>query len=385
MKKLLLFFIAFFILLSGCAPKRAPKKIAYKKLSSYKIKKIIQELSPLSQGLHTWMELKPSLEATLNYLSKRRGEYSLPGLNISNEQLKNSIKALLKILPLLDRDPYLLEKKFKWFEIEPPTFFTGYFEMDVSASFKKEGEYKYPIYGVPKDLKKVNLGKFHPRWRGQTLIYRIEGDRIEPYYSRKEIEKYHAIKDKARVIAWAKSPVDVFFLQIQGSGRLILSNGTVKYIGYAGKNGRQYISLGKYLIKQGYITKEQATLDGIINYLNNHPQLVPDILYVNPSYVFFRILQDGPIGAMGIKLKPFISLATDPKLIPLGTIGVYEVDLPIEKDCKVRGLFMAQDVGGAIKNNHVDLFVGYGKMARKIAGSLSSRGHIYLLLKRDKK
>ncbi len=112
---------------------------------------------------------------------------------------------------------------------------------------------------------------------------------------------------------------------------MILPDGTFKYIGYAGKNGRQYVSIGKYMIEKGLIAPGQATLDGIAHYLNAHPELLPDILYINPSYVFFRFLKDGPIGAAGIKLTGFASMATDPHVIPLGAIGIYDVVLPIGK------------------------------------------------------
>jgi membrane-bound lytic murein transglycosylase A len=385
MKRLLIVLVGITLILS-CVPKAPKEEKKYKKLCDFQIRKIIDDLTPQKQGISSWTILEKSLKNTLNYLSKRKkNEIILPGLKVTTSRLEESISALLEILPDLDRDPYLLEKKFDWFELKPSTFFTGYFEMDIEASLTKNGKYNYPIYGVPKDLKRTNLGRFHPRWKGQVLVYRIEGDKIEPYYTREEIEKYKAITDKAPVLAWAKNPVDVFFLQIQGSGRLILPDGTYKYIGYAGKNGRQYVSLGKYMIEKGYLTRKQANIEGIIDYLNSHPELLPDILYVNPSYVFFRMLEDGPYGAIGVKLMPMVSLATDPALIPLGGLGIYDVKIPVGKkrQRRVKGIFISQDVGGAISGNHVDLFCGFGKDARYIAGNLSQYGKIYLLLKKN--
>ena len=385
MKKVCVILIFCFLSLWGCHPKIPEKKISYKKVSELEKRKIVRALDLRKQGLTSWESLQYPLKQTLKYLRKRKSnKIYLSDIVISKEKLIQSVEHLLDVLPLLDKDPSVLVRDFDFYELTPKTFFTGYFEMDVEASFEKNEVYKYPIYGVPCDLKKADLGKFHPRWKGQTLIYRLEKDSIAPYYTREEIDRHGAILNKAQVIAWAKSPVDVFFLQIQGSGRLILPDGTYKYIGYAGKNGRQYVSLGKYMIDNGLIEPENATLDGIINYLNSHPELLPDILFVNPSYVFFRLLKNGPVGAIGVKLTPRASLATDPKIIPLGAVGIYEVALPDrDKQKPVKGIFMAQDVGGAITNNHVDLFFGFGENARKIAGSMSQYGKIYLLIKKD--
>ncbi len=381
-----LFCIVLFLV--ACGPRVSKEKPRYKKLCKFQVNRALQELDPKRQGFLSWTSLEEPLKNTLDYLERiPNREFFLPGLEITTSRLKQTLLTLIKILPKLDNNPYLLEKYFDWYELEPQTFFTGYFEMDIEASLKKGGKYIYPIYGVPQDLKKADLGRFHPRWKGQVLIYRIQKDHIEPYFSRKEIDSYGAIQGKAKVIAWAKDLVDIFFLQIQGSGRLILPDGTFKYIAYAGRNGRQYISLGKYMIKKGYITKKQASLDGIIGYLKSHPGLLPDILYVNPSYVFFRLSDHGPCGAIGVKLTPMASFATDKNLIPLGTIGVYDVDIPVKKgnQVKVKGLFMAQDVGGAILDNHVDLFCGSGPDARYVAGNLSNYGKVYLLLIKENK
>ncbi|GAB6886624.1 murein transglycosylase A [Desulfothermus okinawensis JCM 13304] len=384
MLKLRLFLIFLLLFFWSCHPKISEREISYKKVPGFRVNKIIRGLKANKQGLPTWEDLREPLENTLKFLHRKKfNELFLPGLTITKEKLIESIQHLIRILPDLDKDPYILKKDFDFYQLTPNTFFTGYFGMDVEASLTKDNVYKYPIYGVPRDLKRADLGKFHPRWKGEILIYRLEKDSIAPYYTREEIEKNGAINKKAKVLAWAKNPVDLFFLQIQGSGRLILPDGTFKYIGYAGKNGRQYVSIGKYMIEKGLIAPGQATLDGIAHYLNAHPELLPDILYINPSYVFFRFLKDGPIGAAGIKLTGFASMATDPHVIPLGAIGIYDVVLPIgKKGSRVVGAFMSQDVGGAITNNHVDLFLGWGENARKIAGSLSTYGKIYLLLKK---
>lgn len=368
----------------SCAPLKPKEKLTYEKIDKKEIAKIIKDTDISIQGLNSWKELEEPLVNTSRYLYGK-GDKDICILMgcISASQLKETIDAFIELLSNLDKDKNIIVNKFEFYKISPKTFFTGYFEMDIEASYIRDDKYKYPIYGVPNDLKKVDLGNFHPRWKGQTLIYRIEEDEIKPYFSRKEIDGEDKIKDKAPILAWAKSLVDIYFLQIQGSGRLIFPDGSFKYIGYAGKNGRQYVSLGKYLINRGYITPDQGNLDGIINYLNSNPDKLPDILFVNPSYVFFRFLDTGPVGAIGVKLTPLITLAVDPEVIPLGSIGIYEVRLP-GMDKEIKGFFIAQDVGGAIDNNHVDLFCGFGENARYIAGNLSQYGNIYLILKKQK-
>ncbi len=374
-----------FALGQGCHP--PPKRIGFYPLTPSKARAVVKKLDISLQGISSWEALNSTLSSTLKYLQGiREKKLILINLSVSVDRLKRTLKEMLGLLPRLNKNPALLADKFIWYQLLPTCLFTGYFEMDIPASLSPSDVYKYPIYGVPSDLKKVYLGKFHPRWRGQYLIYRIEGDHICPYYSRKQIDGDGAIRTLAPIIAWAKDPVDIFFLQIQGSGRLILPDGSYRYIGYAGKNGRQYVSIGKYLIKKGYISKKDATLDGIMTYLKKHPELVPKVLYKNPSYVFFRLLKDGPYGAMGVKLTPLVSLATDRRVIPLGSLLIFNVNIPTEAHTSrnITGFGISQDVGGAIVGSHVDLFCGQGKDARFMAGHLSNYGRIYLILAKEK-
>ncbi len=385
-KFLIFLTVVCFIFFQGCVP-HPPKRQGFFLLTSSQASKVLSRLDIGLQGIEDWGQLNATLSSTLRYLNRypKRG-FWVENLYISTSRLKKTVEEMLKILPQLDGDPSLLVKRFNWYELVPETLFTGYFEMDIQASLSRDRVYKYPIYGLPSDLKRAYLGAFHPRWKGQYLIYRIEGDHIRPYYSRREIDGEGAILHKAPIIAWAKDPVDVFFLQIQGSGRLILPDGTYKYIGYAGKNGRQYISIGRYLLKKGYISRGNATLDGIMAFLKKHPKLVPQVLYRNPSYVFFRLLKDGPYGAMGVKLTPLLSLATDPRVLPLGSLLVFNVEVPVRggRGYPLTGFGISQDVGGAITGNHVDLFFGQGEDARFMAGHMSNYGKIYLILAKEK-
>ncbi len=356
-------------------------------MSSSRAMSVVGKIDISLQGLSSWQGLNSTLSATLDYLQGlKKKRITFANLSVSVDRLKRTVKEMVRLLPRLDNNPFILAERFDWYELLPRCLFTGYFEMDIPASLSPDSIYRYPIYGVPSDLKRVYLGKFHPRWKGQYLIYRIEGDHICPYYSRKEIDERGAIRSLAPVIAWAKDPVDIFFLQIQGSGRLILPDGSYRYIGYAGKNGRQYVSIGRYLIKKGYLSRKDATLEGIMAYLKEHKSLVPEVLYKNPSYVFFRLLKDGPYGAMGVKLTPLISLATDRHFIPLGSLVIFNINIPTEAHTSrnITGFGISQDVGGAIVGAHVDLFCGQGRDARFLAGHLANYGKIYLVLAKEK-
>jgi membrane-bound lytic murein transglycosylase A len=235
-------------------------------------------------------------------------------------------------------------------------------------------------------MQKVDLGRFHPRWEGQTLIYRLEEGEVVPYYERSQIDGKEVLEGKNLEIAWAKDPVDVFFLQIQGSGRLVLPNGERRHIVYAGKNGRQYVSLGRVLVERGLLSAEEVSMQSIRDCLSRHPYLMQELLFTNPSYVFFRLAPDGPYGAMGKTLTPKFSLATDPELLPLGSALVYNVALPSkdsENGLPLTALGSAQDVGGAIKNHHLDIFFGCGQRASFLAGHMQEKGRVFLLLLRE--
>jgi len=227
----------------------------------------------------------------------------------------------------------------------------------------------------------VDLGRFHPRWQGQRLMYRLQANQVVPYHTRAEIDGQQALQGKAEVLAWLKDPVEAFFLHIQGSGQLELEDGRTRYIGYAGKNGHEYVSLGRVLVDRGYLRYEDLSMQSIQTFLDHNPELMPEILFTNPSYVFFQLREDGPYGALGRKLTPMVSLATDPSVIPLGALVAMEVDLPgdTSKDTLV-GLGLAQDVGGAVKGHHVDLYCGSGPGAGHLAGRLKTRGRLCIMV-----
>ena len=343
-------------------------------------------LSTRLQGLDSWTALRPGLEDNLNYILRRPQDavcVNRPGLVLTWGQLASSVSELIALLPQLDRDPRLVAELFEWFRIAPGTLLTGYYEPWLEASLTPTNRYQYPLYDVPGDLKTISLGKFHYRWKGQTLVYKMGEDGIEPYYDREAIDGENALAGKGNEIAWAKDPVDVFFLQIQGSGRLALSDGSVKHILYGGKNGHKYVSLGKLLINRGYIPKEEMSMQSIRAFLNDNPDTARELMFENPSYVFFNLADDGPYGSISSILTPRVSAAVDRTVIPLGSVLALKttlMDYETGKGDQFLSLVLAQDTGGAIKGTRMDLFCGSGDEAETLAGHLQEQSEVFMLV-----
>lgn len=240
--------------------------------------------------------------------------------------------------------------------------FTGYFETELKGSRTKQGQYQYPLYRLPDDIKK---GK--------------------EYFTRAEIEN-GALAGRGLEIAWTDDPVRLFFLHIQGSGRLIMEDGSVMRVGYSGQNQNEYIAVGKIMIERGYIAKENMSAEAIKEWLYNNPDKMHEVMNTNPSYVFFREIEggDGPIGAQGVALTPLRSIAVDKKFLPYGAPVWVNVDITQPEgglEQNFRRLLIAQDTGGAIKGPvRGDLFFGYGSEAERMAGHQNSRGFYYILL-----
>lgn len=260
-------------------------------------------------------------------------------------------------------------------------FVTGYYEPEIAASSQAKDGYA-PIYKVPSDLVETNLEDFFPEMKGKHFKGRVKKGHLVPYYTRAEINK-GVLDNRHLEIAWAVDPVALFFLQIQGSGRLNLEDGRVIRIGYANQNGREYTAIGRLLVDKGVIEKGHATMAGIVEWLHNHPDQAPSIMESNKSYVFFRELKEtGPLGALSVPVTSQISLAVDPSYTPLGAPVFLMLDSKHGGNAAfANGLWIAQDKGGAIKGaNRFDSYWGYGDKAEHIAGGLASHGSAWLLL-----
>jgi membrane-bound lytic murein transglycosylase A len=253
---------------------------------------------------------------------------------------------------------------------------TGYYEPEIAGSRHKRSGYDVPVYAKPDDIIEVDLGQFSADLKGKKIRGRVAGKTFIPYFDRKEIDE-GALNGRGLEIAWAADPVELFFLQIQGSGRLRGPDGQVMRIGFAGQNGREYVGIGALMRDRGLLQPGKASMQGIMEYLRTHSEEGKAIMWENKSYVFFQELKGaGPNGSLGLPVTGQVSAAVDPKFVPLGAPVFLSMDR-----AEANGLWIAQDTGGAIKGpNRVDTFWGAGDDARAIAGGMNSRGTAWLLL-----
>jgi membrane-bound lytic murein transglycosylase A len=227
----------------------------------------------------------------------------------------------------------------------------------------------------------VDLGRFRPAWHGERIAGRVVSGNLVPYPSRAEIERGALDADRLALF-WVDDPVDAFFLQVQGSGRVALPNGTQIRLGYDGQNGQPYVAIGKKLVERGALTVDQVSLQSIRAWIKAHPDQADTLMDENPSYVFFRELAgDGPLGSEGVVLTAGRSLAVDRNFIPLGAPVYLATD---DSTSPLQRLMVAQDTGGAI-NGPVrgDVFWGFGADAETRAGNMRAQGKYYLLLPKD--
>lgn len=243
--------------------------------------------------------------------------------------------------------------------------FTGYYEPELVGSLRPSAEFPIPLYGRPEDIKVVD-------------------GRAQPYFTRAEIDG-GALAKRGLELLWLADPVDAFFLQVQGSGRIRLTDGRIVRVGYAGDNGHPYTAIGRILVERGEMTKDTASLQTIRDWLRNHPADAGPLMHRNARFIFFReVAGDGPIGSQNVVLTPGRSLAVDPAHIPLGALLWLDTSYPAgtpEAGQPLRRLMVAQDTGSAIKGVvRGDLFWGSGEAAARYAGPMKQPGRLFLLL-----
>ncbi len=258
---------------------------------------------------------------------------------------------------------------------------TGYYEPRLAGSRVKTARFRYPLYAVPDDLLSIDLGEVYPQLKDLRLRGRLQGKRVVPYFNRGEIDEGKAAL-QGRELFWVDNAIDLFFLQIQGSGRIELPDGSLVKVGYAEQNGFPYISIGKKLIEAGELKPEQASMQGIKDWAVQHPDRLDALLAQNPSYVFFRELPNqltAPLGALGVPLTDAYSIAVDARTIPLGAPVFLATTYPNTVD-PLNRLMLAQDTGGAIKGAvRADFFWGFGEQAGVQAGRMKQRGQMWVL------
>ncbi len=262
---------------------------------------------------------------------------------------------------------------------------TGYFEPELKGSWTRKGSYQTPIYARPADLIEANLSRFRSQWRGYRLSGRLAAGHFVPYATRAEIES-GALNGRGLELLWVNDWLDAFFLHIQGSGRVVMEDGRVVRLGFAGRNGHVYKSIGRELIARGAIAKNDVSMQTIRAWIMAHPAEGGLVMKRNPSFIFFRILDGGvgPVGAQGVVLTPGRSFAVDPRFVPFSLPIWLDTTDPLDPGKPLRRLVVAQDGGAAIKGPvRGDLFWGFGALAAARAGSMKQSGRYYLLLPKN--
>jgi membrane-bound lytic murein transglycosylase A len=270
---------------------------------------------------------------------------------------------------------------------------TGYYEPLLQGARAPTADDRTPLYAPPDDLLTVELASLYPELAGKRVRARIDGRKVVPYWTRADIEAGRAPLDD-KVLVWVGDPVDAFFLEIQGSGRVRLDDGSVLRVGYADQNGQPFRSIARVLIDRGELGADGASMQAIRAWGRAHPDKLPALLDENPSYVFFRIVEppaagtleaaiDGPIGALGVPLARERTIAVDPRAIPLGAPVYLATTRPLSNE-PLQHLVLAQDTGGAIRGAiRADYFWGFGADAAREAGRMKQPARMWILWPKD--
>ena len=264
---------------------------------------------------------------------------------------------------------------------------TGYYEPLLRGARSRNGPYQTALYRAPDDLLTIDMGLLYPELKNMRLRGRVAGTKVVPYFSRAElVSKNHLV---GKELVWVDNPIDAFFLQVQGSGRVVLEpGGEIIRVAYADQNGHPYRSIGRYLVDRGELSLEQASMQGIKAWYLANPSRQQELLSANPSFVFFReekILDPskGPKGSLGVPLTPQRSIAVDPQFITLGAPVFVSTTQP-NSGTPLRRLVLAQDTGGAIRNPvRADFFWGFGDEAGELAGRMKQALFMWVLLPRS--
>jgi membrane-bound lytic murein transglycosylase A len=348
--------------------------------------------------------LARAVRKSLEYYARlsERTTYRMAAERFTVRDMKQSLGAFLEIVETSD-SPATIERRVReTFDVYRASggapsgrvLFTGYYEPVLKGSPGRSEQYRYPIYRKPDDSVVVQLGKFREKYRNERLVGRVENGEMVPYFSREEIDGVGVLENRGLEIAWFADPVDIFFLHIQGSGMICLPDGMCFQVSYAQSNGRAYRSIGRLLIDSGKATRENLSMQGIKKYLREHPEEAREILNYNESYVFFRRVEEGPVGSIGVALTGGRSIATDQTIFPRGALAFVKTRKPvigpggdIRSWVPFSRFVLNQDTGGAITGpGRVDLFCGRGNEAEITAGHLKEEGDLYfLVLKKEKK
>lgn len=335
--------------------------------------------------------LKSTVEHSIEYYRMRYPDtvYEFGDISYTADEMRASLDLFLDILSSGQEGirADLIREKFLIFESRNESgsaFFTGYYEPLLEGSRAPTDKYSEPVYETPCDLIEVDLGQFSDQWKNEKIVGRLEGSRLVPYDSREQIVYGKSLIGRAKPLAYVNE-VELFFLHIQGSGLIRLDDGETIRLNYAQKNGHPYMAIGRLLADR--IPDGSMSLQSLKSYLYGHPDEVRDILNFNQSYVFFRPVNEGPLGDIEAPLTPDRSIAMDGRAVPRGSLAYIETEIPVFHDetlsgwKPVRRFVLVQDTGGAIRGHgRVDIFFGSGPEAELRAGHMKSQGRVFLLV-----
>jgi membrane-bound lytic murein transglycosylase A len=349
--------IACVALLAGCAATRPRESGPLVGTSARQLPAFADDLDPGS--------LREAVERTLPAY-ERAGEWT-------------AIAAARRLLEIYESsaDPQArrdaIRKAFRVARLRDPLLLTAYYEPELAGRLVADEVYRYPLYARPPNLVDLEPAALDPSCQCRRTSGRVENGRLVAYLSRGEIDA-GALAGQGLEIGWVDDPIALFSLHVQGSGRLRLEDGTLLGVRFAGSNGRPYTSLGRTLVARGMLPEGQASMPDIRRVLATlPPEQRAALLAVNERYTFFRVAEGGPIGSLGVELTPGRSIATDPRLVPPGTLAYLVTP-------SARRFVVSQDTGGAIVGAHADLFLGAGPFAEERAGRTREKGTLYLLL-----
>ena len=338
---------------------------------------------------------------SLEFLSKvdRDAKFNYGDKEVTVDRMEATIKRLEHVYRE-EEDPTkrarIIRKEFDIYirpETKGPatTLITGYYQPELEVRRKPDAKFRYPIYSKPEDLVRVDLGLFPGSMEEKRISGRVVEGALLPYYDRREIDGQGALNGKGLELAWAEDRMDIFILHVQGSGVLRFQDGEEKFANFAAVNGRQYRSIGKFLIEEGKVPREKMSLSALRGWFRDHPEDLDRVLFVNPSYVFFRLMEEGPYGSLGGLLVEGRSAAFDHAVFPKGAPAWFTAKLPYASGGKALGaknvgrFIFNHDQGGAIKGlGRMDLFYGQGRDAEAAAGMTKHMGKVYFLLLKDK-
>jgi membrane-bound lytic murein transglycosylase A len=386
--------------LAGCVPPRAPTTVTPAKPALALTQVSFAELPGWTQD-HSAAALGPFLAgcremATMPPDQPLGGEGEAAKLGGQPQQWRAACTAAAGVPPGDDAaarsffetyfQPYAVSDASAAPAERQKALLTGYFDPEVRGSRAPGGMFRTPLLGRPADLVTADLGDFVPELKGRSITGRVQNGRLMPYYDRAQIEA-GALSRQRLEFLWLTSPIDAFFLQVQGSGRVLLPDGRVVRVTYAGQNGRPYVPIGRVLAERGAIPRDQMSMQAIRAWLEAHPAEAQQVINENPSYVFFREIDDlrpdqGPPGTLGVPLTPERSIAVDRAFLPLGAPVFIATTDPLS-GAPLQRLMLAQDLGGAIRGPaRADIFFGWGQEAEERAGRMRAEGREYILLPR---